>query len=203
MRKLFFTLLMASLTTSVQATLTTHFYTGFEYATESEGLLEAVELNGATGQIGSWSGDDFPEAAADGFFSGGFIGGESVGLADNPYGGRMLAIDSPVDSAVHFMDLATPASHDGAVFSFSVGTTRTGSGGMADYDLFGLDQEGNESFRIRIGADAGVHRLGYVADGESNFNLPTAVGSDQSGDLDAAALPLATRRLRRPFASSG
>lgn len=175
---------------ATQAAQTTHLFTGFEYESEPAFLLESVELNGATGQIGVWSGDDFPEALADGFFSGGFLGGDSVGFVDHPLGGRVLSIDGPIDSAVHFMNLNRSTPTDGAEVSFSVGSLRSGVGGRADFDLFGLDQNGNESFRVRIGADTDKHRLGFVSNGGATFDFPTTHGFDQANDLAPVSLPL-------------
>lgn len=184
-----FLLCLLTLTANAQRT---YFSTGFEFSIEPEGLIEAVDINGATGQVGLWSGDDFPEAAADGAFAGGFIGGESIGFVDNPHGGRMLMLDRPLDDAVHFMNLSQTISTNGASVSFTTGLGKTGIGGGADYDLFGLDAAGNESFRIRIGANSDTQRLGYVNSGGSPvFDLPTVSGVDNANDLSAASQPLA------------
>ncbi len=172
------------------AAQSTFFSTGFEYAIEPEGLLEAVELNGATGQIGMWNGDDFPEAAAEGFFSGGFIGGDSAGFVDNPHGGRLLYVDRPLDHTIQFMNLTETIPTSGVAFSFTAGLAKTGLNGAADIDLFGLDADGNESFRVRLSADAAGQRLGYVSDGAPVFDLPTASGADSGNDFAPATVPL-------------
>lgn len=168
----------------------TLFSSDFEYAATPDALLEAVNLNGAIDQVGLWSGDDFPEGDAYGLFSGGVDGGDSAGFVVDPRGGTMLFIDRPLDSAVQFMDLTESTTLGGTKFSFTTGIAHTGSNGGADFDLFGLDETGTESFRIRIGADASTQRLGYASGGATVFDLPTSTGVDAAGDLSIAEVPL-------------
>lgn len=178
-------------TARVSLAQTPLFSTDFEYDVTPIALLEAVDLNGANNQVGLWSGDDFPEGDAYGLFSGGVDGGDSAGFVTDPRGGTMLFIDRPLDSAVHFLELTESTPLSGTKFSFTTGIAHTGSTGRADFDLFGLDDTGTESFRIRIGADETTQRLGYVSEGAIVFDLPTQSGVDRSGDLAVAEVPLA------------
>lgn len=166
----------------------TVFFSGFEFVQNDPlyGLLEAVDLNGATGQVGLWSGDDFPEADASGYFANGVAGGDSAGLVDHPEGGQLLFIDRPLDDAVHFMDLSKPVPNRGASFSVQTGFGHDGAG---DYDFFGLDAEGNKSFHIRIGGSSALQRVGYVSSGDVMFDLPTPQGVDAMGDVPVSGLP--------------
>lgn len=189
--KILATLLLLS--TSVFAQRETYFSTGFEYSDEPF-VLEPADMNGASGQVGTWTGDtEFPDA----------VGGDildqpdSAGFADNPYGGRLLLIDRPggdveVDPPANFTgsffaDLTDSALLLGAQVSFDVATRRTGGNNNKDYDVVGRDSSGTESFRVRIGTNNnGGQRLGVVTNGGADvlFDLPTIEGEDQVEDLD-------------------
>lgn len=177
----------------------TRFFTGFEFIDEGEPFLadfdpvNASVLNGANDQVGEWSGDDFPV----GHDSSAYWEDEDVtgvaGFEDNPFqlddAGRLLFIDRPVTSATMFANLTAPITNLGAEVSFIAGTRRTGGGGAKDYDIFGLDSDGNESFRVRVGADGSTQRLGYVLGDDVFFDLPTSVGNDQANDLQNTGGP--------------
>ena len=167
---------------------TTVFQTGFEYAFESSPLSPS-DLNGATGQIGSWSGDDFPEGI-------GNFAPDTIGFEDHPdNGSRLLWLDRPTTSTGDpgaeiislFADLTDDIFTAGATFSFEAGTRRTGGNNNKDWDLIGLDNNGNESFHLRVGTNNnGGDRMGFVSEAGTSvtFDLPTVVGEDGANDLD-------------------
>ncbi len=67
----------------------TVFSTGFEYDLEPI-VFTPAELDGADGQVGFWSGDEFPEGIGDILTL-----PDSVGFIDNPIGGRAMLLDRP------------------------------------------------------------------------------------------------------------
>ena len=154
-----------------------------EVGAEGFSLLEIAELNAEGGLVGEWSGDDFQLPDPSGFFAG---EDASAGIVENPHGGTMMFIDRPIAPAQHVMNLTEPILLPGAKFSATVGTRRTGGGYPREpksYDFFGLDSDGNESFRIRILADGSRERLGYVADGQQFDDFDTVIGEDMADDI--------------------
>lgn len=167
----------------------TVFSTGFEYA-DPPVVFEPSELNGAEGQIGEWSGDEFPLGQGDILFE-----GDAVGILPSPYGGTLMLFDRPsgdLDTAEdvtgsYFADFAMPVGLLGAEVSFAVGTRRTQGNNEKDYDIIGRDSNGVETFHLRVGTNNnGGERLGVVSDDGATlvFDLPTTIGEDQGGDLD-------------------
>ena len=171
------------------------FRTRFEYAGGEPTIgQDAANLNGANGQIGTFSGaipfgngnahPDDPELM-------GFVthGGPNQSS-------RLLLIDRPIADGVFSANLAKPAPVDGTKVSFEVGTRRS-AGDIAvarekDYDIIGYDAGGNESFHLRVSAHSGdltgeVMRLGVVSDngGTVTWDLPTVIGDDADLDLDS------------------
>lgn len=167
----------------------TVFFTGFEYP-EPPVIFEPAELNGADGQIGEWSGDEFPEGQGDILFT-----GDAVGILPSPYGGTLMLFDRPsgdLDTSEdvtgsYFADFTMPVGLLGAEVSFNVGTRRTQGNNEKDYSVIGRDSNGVETFHLRVGTNNnGGERLGVVSDGGATvvFDLPTTVGEDQPNDLD-------------------
>ena len=185
----------------------TVFQTGFEYGSELDEpfIVEPKDLNGANGQVGLWSGDEFPEGQGDILFP-----PDAVGFADNPYGGRLMLLDRPtgdVDgtrpnaepnsdfTGSYFADLDKKISLLGSEVTFNVGTRRTSGNQNKAYDIIGRDSNGAESFHVRVGTNNnGFERLGVITDGGNtvDFDLPTVVGNDRPEDLNntgGGALP--------------
>ena len=170
------------------------FRTRFEYtggvSAEPTIGLDAANLNGANGQIGTFSGD-LP------FGDGNNPDPQFMGL--QTHGGpnqssRILLADRPLADGSFFANLVAPISVDRAKVSVEVGTRRSAgdlqTAHEKDYDIVGLDGSGNESFRLRVSAHSGdltgeVARLGVVSDNGSTvtWDLPTVVGDDADGDL--------------------
>ena len=156
---------------------TTVFSSDFEFDGDLDfPLFQIDELNDQDNLIGEWSGDDFPEGDGSSWFT-----PDSAGILANPHGGSLLFVDRPIADATHFANLTDAVLNTGAEVSLAVGTRRTGGNGAKDYDIFGLDGDGNESFRIRV--DTQTERLGYVLGDEPFFDLPTIDGDDASGDI--------------------
>ena len=175
----------------------TVFFTGFEYAAGEPFVIEPIELNGADDQVGEWSGDEFPEGQGDILFP-----PDSVGFANNPYGGTLMLLDRPTGdidgtrpnaepnsdfTGSYFANLSDTIMLLGAEVSFDVGTRRTSGNFNKVYDIIGRDSSGEESFHLRVGTNNnGGERLGVVTDGGStvSFDLPTIVGEDRPEDLN-------------------
>ena len=173
----------------------TVFQTGFEYGNDPNDepiVIEPKDLNGANGQIGEWSGDEFPDG--DGSNNNPF--NDTVAFADYPPGGRVMFLDRPTGddsrpnsepnsdfTGSYFADLTETLGLAGTTVSFDVGTRRTGGSGQKDYDIIGRASNGDESFHLRVGSQN--TRLGVFTDAGNtlNFDLRTVVGSDTGGDL--------------------
>ncbi len=177
----------------------TYFSYDFDFTGVDEigfALFEITELNEDGQLTGEWSGDDFPIAGDN--LSSYFVMGcseecPSSGIVQNPFEGNesMLFIDRPATGAVHYMNLTETIELPGSEFVVTVGTRRTGGSANAkSYDFFGVDSEGNESFRIRIHGD-GIERLGAVTDGGSTVlrDLPTVIGEDMNDDIQNTGGP--------------
>lgn len=195
-RSLSILLTLLLVTSSVYGQRETFFFTGFEYD-EEPFPFEPAELNGATGQIGEWSGDEFPESVTDIID----FDGNGIGFRDNPFDGtRLMVLDrmggdpdrpnsepnSDFDGS-YFADLTSPIVLLGAEVSFDLGSTRTGGNHNKDFDIVGRGSDGEENFHIRIGTNNnGFQRIGVLTD-EGNtlvWDLPTVVGDDGPEDLD-------------------
>ena len=157
------------------------FRSDFEFDGETGIPLVAVSgLNDMDGLVGTWTGSDveFPAGDASGFWT-----PDSSGITANPREGNLLFIDRPIADHTLFANLTETVQHIGANVSFVAGTRRTGGAGAKDYDIFGVDGDGNESFRIRVGTDGTTERLGFVHNDEVTFDLPTVVGEDLPDDI--------------------
>jgi hypothetical protein len=184
------TLLLTSGRLAAQETV---FATGFEYNLEPV-VISPADLNGADGQVGQWSGEEFPEGIGDILIS-----PDSVGFIDNPFGGLAMLLDRPTGdfdgndlTGSYFADLESVITLLGGRVSFDVGTRRTGGNNEKDYDIVGRGSDGSESFRVRVGTNNnGGERLGVVTNGGATvlFDLPTAVGEDMPADLDNMGAP--------------
>ena len=67
----------------------TVFFSGFEGLEDDLLVFEPTDLNGATDQVGEWSGNEFPEGQGDIL-----IPVDSVGVLPSPYGGKLLVFGS-------------------------------------------------------------------------------------------------------------
>ena len=159
----------------------TVFFTDFDLG-EGFTFLEVSELNDADDQVGTWTGEDFPAGDGSGQYT-----PDSAGIEANPHGGELLFIDRPIANHTLVANLTETIGTLGASVSFIAGTRRTGGGGAKDYEVFGLDADGNESFRVRI--DTQGQRLGYVLGEDSIFDLPTTVGTDMANDIQNTGGP--------------
>lgn len=183
-QRTFFAVLVTAMlfgTTSQLHAQETTFFTDFEFGGEVDfGIFEVSELNNADGQVGEWTADDalFPDGDPSGHST-----PDSAGIVSNPRGGTLLFIDRPVADHTLFANSTDTISNVGAEISLLAGTRRTGGAGSKDYDIFGLDEDGNESFRIRIGTDGTTERLGYVIEDTVFFDLPTTIGNDSVDDI--------------------
>jgi hypothetical protein len=168
------------------------FDTGFEYSGGEPAIgSDAANLNGADGQIGTFSGA-LP-------FGNGAFNPDLMGFDD--HGGpnqtsRILYVDRPLADGSFFAELASTIPVDGATVSFEVGTRRSAGDLIVahekDYDIIGWDGGGNESFHLRVSAHSGdlageVQRIGVISDagGTLNWDLQTVVGDDADLDLDS------------------
>lgn len=165
----------------------TLFFAGFEGFDEIPFVIEPADLNADSKLIGEWSGEEFPEGQGDIL-----ILPDSVGILPSPYGGNLLLLDRPSGdfdgndlTGSFFANLTQAAPLLGSEVSFQVGTRRTGGDEAKSYSIIGRDESGEESFHIRVSANNnGGERLGYVAGGETVFDLPTVIGEDKANDLD-------------------
>ena len=166
----------------------TVFFTGFEYDVLPF-VFEPTDLNGATDQVGEWSGDPFPVGQGDIIEI-----PDSVAIIPSPFGGELMMYDRGTGdedgndvTGSYFADFSQSIGLLGAEVSFQVGTRRTGGNNEKDYDVVGRGSDGEEAFRLRMGTNNnGGERLGYVTDAGNTvvFDLPTTVGQDQAADLD-------------------
>ncbi len=172
----------------------TVFQTGFEY-NEEPIVFEPSDLNGAIDQVGLWSGLEFPSGRGNG-------APDTVAFVDNPYGGRGFYLDRPDGddgsgvwpnvepnsdfTGSYFADLEKAVLLSGAEVSFDVAIRRdNGSNNNKSWDIIGRDNNGAESFHLRVSTNEQVASLGTITDGGDtvNFDLPTTVGEDMPGDL--------------------
>ena len=196
-------LLLASSAAVGQVTV---FFTGFEYDLEPI-VFGPIDLNGAKDQVGTWSGDEFPEGIGDALPP-----PDSVGFANNPYGGTVMLLDQPAGDATltrpnveengnftgsFFADFTEPVLLLGTQVSFDVGTRRTRGNADhgKDYNIIGRDSNGQESFHLRVSARSNTapeqERLGVVTDAGATvtWDLPTTVGEDKDRDLNGTGGP--------------
>lgn len=180
------------------ATAQVVFDSGFEYSGGEPTVgTDAANLNGADGQIGTFSGT-LPIG------DGSNPGIELMGFDDhggpNPNNSRILFVDRAVADGSFFANLASTIPVDNANVSFELGTRRSsgtkGRQHVKDYDIIGWDGSGNESFHLRISANSedddpvdtvGARmRVGNVSDagGTVTWDLPTVVGADADFDME-------------------
>lgn len=176
------------------------FSTGFEYVAEpsaSDVGTDAANLNGAIGQIGQFTGT-VPDGSG-----GGQFGSDFIGFANNTRdGGRLGWFDRPDADGQFTAELDGAVKLEGAVVSFDVGTRRTQGGtNEKDYDIVGLDIDGNEVFhlivdtdnnnpsrRVAVLTDNGATR---IEDLEAVFGLAsqTGAGEDNNNLLNTGGVP--------------
>lgn len=162
--------------------LTAAFSTGFEYAAGAPVVgTDAANLDGADGQIGSWSG--IVPAAIDG------VGGTEVFSFQDALGDQFLLIDRPADIATFDAVFESPVALENGRVSFDLAHRRTIGNRGKDLEIVGLDSLGQESFHLVVSGHANggtSSRLGVrtlETGDEPLFDLPTVTGEDGSGDL--------------------
>ena len=176
-----YALICSVVISSVQAV--TVFSTTFDYITDP--LLgsgdAASDLNGATGQIGTWGGSDpLPNASG-----GDLSGNHAIGISTD-----RLLVDRPEEDITLTTTFTDAIALDGAgSYSFDFLWRRVISSAFSkDVDLVGYDDSGTELLHIRLGArfdnaTGQENRIGVVDGGGSvNWDLPGS--GDQDGYLD-------------------
>ncbi|MDB4436114.1 hypothetical protein N9139_01420 [Akkermansiaceae bacterium] len=166
----------------VEGGLAITFSTGFEYTDGAPVAgTDAANINGADGQIGSWSGS-VPEAI------GGFGGTEFLSFGD-ALGDQFLVADRPSETASFDAKFSSPVTLEFGRVSFELGIGRTVGTQNKDLEIIGLDSLGEEAFHLVVsGRSSGTTsgRIGVLtADDPENvlFDLPTVIGEDSSGAL--------------------
>ena len=158
------------------------FYSGFEYSGgEPTPGTDAAGLNGADNQVGSFSGT-VPTSS---------LNAGELFTFSNGADGRVLEVDRPTADATFFAELSEEIPVDGAVVSFNAGTTRTQGDNSKDWEMIGLDADGNESFHLLIIANndtndpISAERLAVISDNgaTTTVDLPTVSGDDAHDDL--------------------
>ena len=95
------------------------FYTSFEYSGGAPSIgTNAADLNGADGQIGTFSGV-FPAGASNSDPGDGIFAGILQHGGPNQFS-SILSLDRPQEDGSFFADLAFPVAVDGASVSFEV-----------------------------------------------------------------------------------
>jgi len=155
------------------------FYNGFEYSGgEPTPGTDAAGLNGADDQVGSFSGT-VPTSS----LNAGELFTFSNGASD-----RVLEADRPIADATFYAELLYDIPVNKATVSFNAGTTRTVGNSTKDWEMVGLDKDGNESFHLLFSADNTANvaeRLAVITDSgaTTTYNLPTVSGADADDDL--------------------
>ena len=160
------------------------FSTGFQYSNGAPTVgQDAANLNGADGQVGSWSGILPSGTSGDG-------GSElaTIGTTTGSNGGaQLLRLDRGTAGFTIVAEFAEPIQLDGASFTFDYATRRTIGSHDRDNHIIGYDAAGEEAFHLIASAKsfgAGeATRLGYMASGLAQFDLPTVSGDDSNNDL--------------------
>lgn len=160
------------------------FQSGFEYAAEPSSATignDAANLNGAIGQVGTFSGA-IPNGA------GGQFAPNLMGFENNPNGGRLLWVDRPVSDGTFNANLDRDMTFTlGGSVSFDLGTRRTQGNNNKDYFITGFDDANNESFRLRVRARSNNNnqeRLNAVVNGGTLITDFTIVSGNEDGPND-------------------
>lgn len=166
-------------------TRTVVFEHGFEYAGGNPtfpGPDFADQLNGADGQIGTFTG-----FVGDGI--GDEFGDDSFGFV-TAQGDQMLQLDRPDASGQFEAVFDTTLRLDGARVELDVASRRTQGGSRAkDYAIIGLDENGEESFHLIVntqnasGTVDGERLAALVNGGFEISDFLTTVGDDANEDL--------------------
>tara|TARA_B110000908_G_scaffold69609_1_gene83953 strand:- start:91 stop:888 length:798 start_codon:yes stop_codon:yes gene_type:complete len=156
-----------SLTASLQAA--TVFQTGFDYASAPTLTTDGSSLNGATGQIGTFSG----AMRGPGLTTGGALRMDGRGTGSGDW-----TLTATLSETIAF---------DGSTVSFDFGNFRTGSH-VKDNTIIGFDSFNVEVFRLVLSAvnTAGEgYRIGTSDGTTTTWDLTTTVGTDADNDLPA------------------
>ena len=162
--------------------LTSVFSTGFEYAAGAPVVgTDAANLNGADGQIGSWSG--IVPAAIEG------VGGTEAISFQDVSGDQFILIDRPSDITTFDAVLDSPVTLENGRVSLDLAHRRSINNRGKDLEIVGLDSLGQESFHLVVSGNSNggtSQRLGVRSldtGGEPVFEFTTVTGDDASGDL--------------------
>lgn len=160
------------------------FSTGFEYPAGNPVVgTDVANLNGADGQVGSWSGT-LP-AGTNG------TGGSELATLQTTTGvnggAQMLLADRGAAPFTLVANLEQNIQLSDSSISFDYATRRAGGNHDRDNHIVGYDAAGNESFRLVVSAKAfggdDLSRLGYITDGVTQWDLPTVTGEDTNANL--------------------
>jgi hypothetical protein len=163
------------------------FKTSFEYANGNPGLggNNAAQLNGADDQVGLFEG-----AVPNGQGSG--LGGSNLFSFKNTSGDNTgdttLAVDRPNQDTFFDAVFTDAIRLDGADVAFELASIRTQNGNRnKDYDIIGLDDDGNESFHLVVNTRNNQERLTALINGGTALNdFVTSFGADANNDLNNA-----------------
>jgi hypothetical protein len=160
------------------------FDTGFDYAGGAPSVgIDANNINGADGQVGSWSGNVPLADMGDG-------GTEAITFVDFS-ADTHLRFDRPGSNpATISADLSRNVDLPGTTVGFQIGTRRTSGSHVKDIHIVGFSSGGLESFHLIAGAVSGgianeIGRLGFVTDAgaTTSWDVPTTIGNDMNGDF--------------------
>jgi hypothetical protein len=178
--------LLVALITLQSTQAATVFQTGFDYASAPTLTTAGSSLNGATGQIGTFSGA---------------MRGPSL------TGGGVLRMDGRGAGSGDWTLTATLSetiAFDGSTVSFDFGNFRTGSH-VKDNIVIGFDSFNVEVFRLVLSAvntTGEGYRIGTSDGTTTTWDLTTTVGTDADNDLPAfQTVPSGT--ISMVFSSTG
>ncbi|YCM46725.1 hypothetical protein V2O64_11905 [Verrucomicrobiaceae bacterium 227] len=160
------------------------FKTEFDYSGEVPVIgTDAANLNGADGQVGTFSGT---VPIGEGGFGGSELItiGRTTGMTVDTY----LRADRGVQNFAFSADFTRPVQLEGTTLSFDFATSRTDGAHGKDNQVVGISANGDEVFHLWISAkSAGADglRIGYegAETGGIVWDLPTTLGEDATGDI--------------------
>jgi hypothetical protein len=182
--------LLAALITLQSTQAATVFQTGFDYASAPTLTTAGSSLNGATGQIGT--------------FSGAMRGPSLTGVGALQDVLRMDGRGAGSGDWTLTATLSETIAFDGSTVSFDFGNFRTGSH-VKDNTIIGFDSFNVEVFRLVLSAvntTGEGYRIGTSDGTTTTWDLTTTVGTDADNDLPAfQAVPSGT--ISMVFSSTG
>ena len=167
------------------------FNTGFEYGGgEPVVNLDAAAINGADGQVGTFSGT-IPVGEGSGH------GGTNTVSFQNGRVDRVMMIDRANTAGTMTMTMSSGVELDGATVAFEVGSRRTqNSTHNKDYQFVGLDSSGVTNFHVQISTrndGATAKKVAVVSNVTTvTYDLPTVSGADATDDMPNVGNPAFT-----------